>query len=336
MIVQAIAGGVGRSVYSGAGAKGVGALVATLLTLGASDAGAQCTIAGAPTEHDRELAVAACERVVERFTLLFGAPPPAGTLEISDEVNVSSVQSLTRDWHLAWPSSTGLREYLSESPPVDQTVEEAVAIQWTTVLPHELGHVLLSAEMDRRRPDGPPRELPDWLHEGTAVWMEPAGYRGDELEIIRALRPFIPSLDDLTSLSISSPSERGEAGTTITRTFYPCASVEACGGRPHWSETFSVVTRQYPDGRVETDTIFHAEPPPPPDPTAANFYAYSATLVRYLFDRGGSTLMDGLLERYATSAEGPVPLTGLPGLARGNASLQRDWEVWFRRWIFRD
>jgi hypothetical protein len=298
---------------------------------------AQCRIESTATAADLELARTACQRVEERFALLYGVPAPPGAIQLSDEIAFFEVEDYFPEWKLVWPTSERMREYFALAPPTDQTVDDAIRVQWSSVLPHEIGHLLLTAEAARRRPaNDSARALPDWIHEGTAVWMEPPSYRESEYRIIRALQPFVPQLDTLLSLAISTPGERGEAGTTITRTFYPCASEPACGGRPHWSETFSVTTRQHPDGRVVIDTVFHAGPPPPPDPSAANFYAYSAALVRYLHYRGGAAALDALLERFADSSRATVPITGLPGLPSSPARVQQDWVDWVERWIFPD
>lgn len=296
---------------------------------------ATCRVEGSGTPPDVALASAACDRAVERFTLLFGKSPPPVAVEVSDTLRVFVIETEASEWKIRWPDSARLRDFLAATTPDLDGLDEAVSLQWSAVLPHELGHLMLIAETDARRPSGSAaRRLPDWLHEGIAVWMEPPAYRHSEYGILRALRPFVPQVDDITSLSISSPDERGEAGSTIHRTFYPCASEEACGGRPHWSRIFTVTTRTFPDGTVTVDTIFHEQAPPPPSPVGANFYAYSATLVRYLFDRGGASALDALLDRYARSSDNSeVSLARLPGLPTNAPRLEADWEEWFRRWV---
>jgi hypothetical protein len=294
-------------------------------------------VTGSAPPADLELARAACERATHRFALLYGGSAPAGILEVSDSVGFIAIERHAPEWKVVWPTSSRLEELLGEQVPPGQTLAEAVANQWTAVLPHELGHVLLIAEADSRLPPGDsPRRLPDWLHEGTAVWIEPPALRQDEYMTLRARRPYVPRLSDIAGFRIARPSDGGEGGSLVIQTFYPCASEEACGGRPHWASTFSVTTRQFGDGRVQVDTTFHERAPPPASPVGASFYAYSAVLVRYLFDRGGASAMSELLTRAVGSGESPVSLEGLPGLPGGRARLQADWEQWFRRWIFEE
>jgi hypothetical protein len=296
---------------------------------------AACRVTGVGPETDHERARAACERAVDRFTLLYGVAPPAGVVEISDTVLFFSVAAHVPEWRMVWPTTEGIREYFGE--PRGQQRSEAVENHWLAVLPHEIGHLMLIAEADvRRPPELEPSRLPDWLHEGTAVWMEPPVTREPEYATLRALGPYIPPLAELTTLSVSGIGGRGEAGSTIVQTFFPCASEEGCGGRPHWDRIFSVRTRQYLDGTVQIDTTFHERPPPPPSPVAAYFYPYSATLVRYVYDRGGAAAMRELLDRYARDPQRRDALVGLPGLPADPRRLEADWREWFTRWILQE
>jgi hypothetical protein len=294
---------------------------------------AQCRVEGAAPAADRGLALAACARAAERFSLLFGVPAPPGAVVLDEMVAFFSVEEYHPRWRIVWPTSERAREFLSASAGVGSDLEAAVRSQWEAVLPHELGHLMLIAAAEVRRPAGAaPRRLPDWLHEGTGVWMEPPATRADEHSRLRVLRPYVPPLEELLTRSVSAPARRAEAGSTVIRTFFPCASEEACGGRPLWSETFRVTTRQFPDGTVQVDTTILSAPPPPPDPLLSNFYAYSATLVRYVFDRGGATAMRALLDRYVLEPD-EDPLAGIPGLPTTGARLEADWQAWFRRWV---
>jgi hypothetical protein len=310
--------------------------IALLLTVTVSGpAGAECRVVGDAPPSDLELARAACERAGDRFSLLFGVPTPSGVLEVSDSATFFAIEQSAPEWKLIWPTTRRLEEFLREQLSAGQTLEDAVANQWTAVLPHELGHVMLIAEADGRRlPGASPRRLPDWLHEGTAVWMEPPALREVEYMTIRARRPYVPPLAEIMAFETPRPTDRGEGGSTVIQTFYPCASEEACGGRPHWSRIFSVTTRQFGDGRVQVDTIFHERPPPMAGPLGSNFYAYSAALVRFLFDQGGARAMNELLTRAARAGVSTTALQGLPGLPSGRARLEGEWQQWFRRWIF--
>ncbi|MEX2570262.1 MAG: hypothetical protein WD737_03085 [Gemmatimonadota bacterium] len=301
---------------------------------GTPQVAAQCDVEGEAAGQDLDLARQACNRASERFELLFGNAPPPGTVVVSDTVQFFSIASQGRNWKLVWPSSRNLREFFTEGSGGDRTMEEAVALQWSAVLPHELGHLMLDAEAEvRRSVASPTRRLPDWLHEGVAVWMEPPVHRRDEYAILRALGPYTPPVDDLLGFTIAHSPDGGTGGSTLIQTFYPCASEQACGGRPHWSRTFTVTTRHLPDGEVRVDTTFHEHAPPPPGPLAANFYAYAATFVRYLHHQGGATALSAVLDRYAGSSQDAISLAAIPGLPGDGARVEDGWRAWFTRWI---
>jgi len=298
---------------------------------------AECRVEGVGSELDFELARAACDRVSDRFGLLFGVDAPAGSVELSDTVLFFSIAENAPRWRLVWPTSARMAEFFGERLAPGESVEEMIATQWSAVLPHELGHLLLIAEADARRPpEIPRRRLPDWLHEGVGVWMEPPTIRETEYAMIRALRPFIASVQELVTFQAPRPADRGEGGSMVIQTFYPCASEEACGGRPHWERIFSVTTRQFADGRVQVDTTFHERAPPSPSPVGANFYAYSAALVRYLFDRGGSTAARELLARLVGTPVPSTELAGLLGLPSTPREVEADWRRWVGRWILEE
>ncbi len=295
-----------------------------------------CTVTGGGIADAADLAMAqaACDRAVDRYSLLFGDQPPVGTLEVTDSVRIFATVHEGAAWRMIWPSSARLRQSLEANPVDGASIDEAVDEQWGTVLPHELGHLMLIADAERRRPDGrEARRLADWLHEGVAVFMEPSEYRRDEYLTLRAHRPFVPEIDDLVQFRVAAP-EGLAGGSTITRTFYPCASAEACDGRAHWDRSFSVRTRYLADGNVVVDTLFHDAPPPPPTPLASHFYVYSATLVRYVHERGGSAALTTLIQRYVDSEDGNVLLAGLPGLAVTAERIEDDWRRWFELEFF--
>ena len=297
-----------------------------------STAAPQCRVEGGARPEDVARVSAACERAAERFALLFGEEAPAGVVEVSEEIGYFEIRESDAGWRIASPDSERLARFLGGE---GDALRDALEVQWTVALPHEMGHAMRNAAAAARRgADTAPRRLPDWFHEGVAVWMEPPAHRADEIGILRALRPYAPQIDSLLAITIGTPDDRAEAGSTIIRTFYPCASEAACGGRPHWSRIFSVTERTFADGTVQIDTTFHEEAPPPPSPMVANFYAYSATLVRYLRDRGGSAAMLAMLDRYA-EAEDPasVTLAGLPGLPTTARGVQADWEAWLEDWF---
>ena len=297
---------------------------------GAQSAAAQCRISGHGIPGDSARADAACTRAAERFQLLFGEAAPAGAVELSDEVGYFEMRDGGEGWLIVAPNSERLQAFVGGDDR-----DAALEVQWAVALPHEMGHAMLNAAAAALRGAGrEPRRLPDWLHEGVAVWMEPPAHRADEVAILSALQPYVPAVDSLLALSISTPDQRAEAGSTLIQTFYPCASEAACGGRPHWSRIFSVTTRTFADGTVQIDTTFHQEAPPPPSPTVANFYAYSATLLRYLHHRGGAAAVRQLLRRYVEAGDLTVGLAGLPGLPSTPSGVQRDWEAWVRRWVF--
>src|SRR5690606_917356 len=109
---------------------------------------------GVADAADLALARAACDRAGERYALLFGGQPPVGILEVTDSVRVFATVHEGAAWTMIWPTSSRLRQSLDANPLDGVSIDEALDEQWGTVLPHELGHLMLIADADRRRPDG--------------------------------------------------------------------------------------------------------------------------------------------------------------------------------------
>jgi hypothetical protein len=312
-------------------------LVVAILLHGAPSRGvAQCVVESAGDPGDRALATRACDQAESSFAMLFGRTSPAGRIEISDSITLFGYEQRAEGWRMIWPSSEQIR--IRHGSDLETSVEEELAHQWQTVLPHEIGHLMLTRHLGPVRPvsdDQYGTHLPDWFDEAVAVWMEPVDSREPEYEQMRRTSPFVPDLKAL--LEWTHPvvkADMGEGSVEIV-VHLPCARASECPGRGRWDETMEVRTRRFLDGDVVVDTMYSAAPLSAENPMDAYFYAYSAALLRYVIGNGGTPALNELLARWRVNPHVPDPLVGLPGLPATAEDLEDDWIRWFRRSILR-
>lgn len=295
-----------------------------------------CVLNGEYTEADAERAISACKTAQERFALLLGVPAPPGTLHLGDDpINLTAEVKRDR-WHLGWPSDAdqiAVAQRLGEADPHAYAAE-----QWRSTLPHEIGHAMLAASLYPGEPASVVgrygSDLPDWIDEAVALWMEPEDEREQRQVILQTRLSTLPPLDRL--LSATHPeSEREERVRFTTNIVYACPRAELCPDRPHSQKTMSVTRWMDRAGRLHVDTLYFNGPLPERDPIAEYFYPLSLAAISYVHDRGGADAARLLLQRLRRGAEPAGAMVGLPGLHGTHGALEQDWQTWSKAWLNR-
>ncbi len=306
------------------------AVLSLLLVLGCAPARqAEGCVAPSPaaTREDVRRAEQACSQARDRWSALFGVPAPALRLRLDTAARVRA-EGAGADRVLVWPAEATLRRLAGELGMTSREADAFVERQWRDVLPHEMGHQMLSVHLYPGRVEFPGEyatPLPDWLDEGTAAWMESDGLRAGRRARLGSEAP--PLRDVLSAAHPQSAAfARGTAegwSRTVTETF-PCMADCPVGAG---LTTLRVVRRVAPDGRVRSDTTRIPGRPPAAPAVDALFYESSLAALEYLRERGGADAVRALAERLRDDPA-VAPLANLPGMPGDAAALERGWREW--------
>lgn len=281
-----------------------------------------CLVTGRGSSADFLIARRMCAMAEYRFAQLTGTTAPSGGIVLSREGGMVA-EAGRSEWRLQWPTSARMRETAKEL----QLDEAEVVREWETTLPHELGHLMLAANIFG---DGLPAAsdeygtpLPDWIDEGTGIWMEPEPSRAERLrQAVTLANAATVSLDEL--LRARHPLASRPDGPYATRIVInpPCTRC----ARTNPDQTQRVSYRYFRDGRTAVDTTYLSATAAVNEPEA-RFYALSYALLAYLRDRGGKSAIQELLVRGRMNPGGEL-LVGLPGLPSDVASIEQEWRRW--------
>ena len=282
-----------------------------------------CIVTGRGSSADFLIARRVCAMAEYRFAQLTGTTAPAGGIVLSREGGMVA-EAGRAEWRLQWPTSARMRETAREL----ELDEVEVSREWETTLPHELGHLMLAANLFR---DGLPHAaeeygtpLPDWIDEGAGIWMEPEPSRAERLrQAVTLANAATVSLGEL--LRARHPLATRPDGPYATRIVInpPCLRCE----RPSPERTQRIAYRYFRDGRTAVDTTYLIATGGTLDEPEARFYALSYALLAYLHDRGGKPAIQQLLARGRLDPGGDL-LTGLPGIPADAASIEQEWRRW--------
>ena len=281
-----------------------------------------CLVTGRGSSADFLIARRVCAMAEYRFAQLTGATAPSGGIVLSREGGMVA-EAGRSEWRLQWPTSARMRETAREL----QLDETDVSREWETTLPHELGHLMLAANVFR---DGLPHEsdeygtpLPDWIDEGAGIWMEPEPSRAERLrQAVTLANATTVSLDEL--LRTKHPLASRADGPYATRIVINPPCVRCARVNP--DQTQRVSYRYFRDGRTAVDTTY-LSPTTAINEPEARFYALSYALLAYLRDRGGKSAIQELLARGRLNPTGEL-LAGLPGLPADATSIEQEWRRW--------
>lgn len=281
-----------------------------------------CLVTGRGSSADFLIARRVCAMAEYRFAQLTGVTAPAGGIVLSREGGMVA-EAGRSEWRLQWPTSARMRETAREL----QLDEADVSREWETTLPHELGHLMLAANLFR---DGLPHAsdeygtpLPDWIDEGAGIWMEPEPSRAERLrQAVTLANAATVSLDEL--LRTKHPLASRPDGPYATRIVINPPCVRCARVNP--DQTQRVAYRYFRDGRTAVDTTYLSATAAVNEPEA-RFYALSYALLAYLRDRGGKSAIQELLARGRRDPSGEL-LAGLPGIPADAATIEHEWRRW--------
>ena len=291
---------------------------------------AQCRVTGDVTDAERTAAEAVCRSVDARFTLLFGEPPPPGTLEFASDPRLEGAIEDGR-WRLRAPSRSELLRVAGLLDYAD--AGEFVAEQRGALLAHELGHAMFMAYVF---PDGAPSvpgqygtPLPDLLEEAVAVWVEPDAARARRRTW--ALGREAPDLAVLLNGRHPSggPLPLFERRAEVRQT-YSCnpacdPAFEAFSDTTTW-----VITRRIEaDGRLTYDSVPASAMKAAGGPSIG-FYNHALLFVEFLQETGGSGTFGMLVQRMLREPGQRVPQDAVPGLPADSVRAERAWREWLR------
>jgi hypothetical protein len=238
---------------------------------------------------DESRAKEGCEMARSRFTELFGGSAPGVRVRLWNEpsyrIGLQRGQAV-----IIWPTSLAMAPRGADGEFADSDLIEAhLEEQWSTVLPHEIAHLLLAARFFPERPAAPDggygTPFPDWLDEAVAIWAEPKENRRRRLEQARELSPTRLDLDSIL-------------------------------GTPHpASGNAAAYTPRDGSARQADDALWA-------------FYPQAIAVLTFIHELGGSIAVQELADRLVVDPNDPLAILGLPGLPTDTDALLAAWEDW--------
>ena len=313
----------------------VPALLCTLLAAHAGDVAAQCFVArrgGLPT--DLFLARRACEESRERFSKLFGGHAPEVRIVVSrdEAITAGIAKGAVNVW---FPSTDAWQDDADRLGFKHKEADRFVQDQWHNTLPHEIAHLLLTAQLF---PHGMPSDstrygtpLPDWFDEAVAIWSEPDSMVLHRLNELRAIAPRINLRDVLQWEHPTAHPDTAEDGFILTRlrqSILVCAPAR-CANTANLADTLNIYTRVRQNGKMETDTLGETSPRVAQTRRLTESYAAAIGLLAYVYAMGGTPAMKELEKRLSANWKDPDALIGLPGMPGTTIDeVESSWKRW--------
>jgi hypothetical protein len=286
-----------------------------VLALGAASE-PQCEVDSTFSAAEAEVLRLACGFAFERFGHLFGVLPPKGEIRRASAGRSGALRYGVGEgsWWLEWPDSVSLSERGDGTGWREQS---------RTVLPHEIGHLLLQVHSGAApSADGPNYGtfLPDWLEEGVAVWMEPGDARWRRVAQLDSLP--LPLFRLFGSVH---PAMTLDPKVVQTRLEGPC---RGCGDPDLQAGMYVLLTaRQRPTGILEwTRQVLTSEEAQSLKRTnIAAFYGESFAAVSLIREVCGAAGVATLLARLLHNPADRAAVRGLPGLPSDSTALEALW-----------
>jgi hypothetical protein len=268
-----------------------------------------------------------CERIGARWTMLMGTSAIPGAIRLVDRDGYHGIQT-DDSWTLESPLPTRAREdsaYRSRDGLLRYYAEN--------IIPHEAGHHTCAVYVGKFRLGASPNryatQLPDWLDEAVAVWMESSAMRRKRVSAIRSSTPSLERVVTLEHPNTDLVNNNAGDFRISTRTVMPpCAK---CTWLPDSLRRKFQVVDSGADvhGRSRT-VIWYSDKTPAKGDTfeEREFYPLSYSLVRFIRARGGAAAVRELIARYQVNPKPRVEvLSALPGLPASTAALEKAWHA---------
>jgi hypothetical protein len=268
-----------------------------------------------------------CERIGARWTMLVGTNPIPGTIRFVDRDGYHGIQ-MDDSWTLESPLPKGVRE-----DPAYRSRDGLLRYYAENIIPHEAGHHMFAVYVGRLRlgalPNQYATQLPDWLDEGVAVWMESVAMRRKRVTAIRTSTPSLERVVTLWHPNSDLVNRNADDFRISTRTVMPpCAR---CTWLPDsLRRRFQIVDAGTDVHGQSRTVIWYSEKAPAAGHTLEEreFYPLSYSLLRFIRFRGGAAAVRELIARYQVNPKPRVEvLSALPGLPASTAALEKAWHA---------
>jgi len=268
-----------------------------------------------------------CEHIGRRWTMLMRTSPIPGAIRLVERdgyLGIDTDQSWVLESPLpepkrgdsAYRSRDGLLRYYAEN-----------------IIPHEAGHRLFAVYIGKLRVWATPNQygtqLPDWLDEAAAVWMESAVRRRKRVSTIRNSTP---SLDRLVTLEHPNAdfvnSNTGDFRISTRTVMPPCAKCTWLADSLR--KKFQIIDSGTDAGGREKTVTWYSDKPPAKSDTfeEREFYPLAYSLLRFIRIRGGAAAVRELISRYQVDPRPRVAvLSALPGLPASTGALEKAWHA---------
>jgi hypothetical protein len=268
-----------------------------------------------------------CERIGRRWTMLMRTSPIPGAIRLVDRDGYRGIDTdqswvlesplpETRSGDSAYRSRDGLLRYYAEN-----------------IIPHEAGHRVFAVYIGKLRVWATPNQygtqLPDWLDEAAAVWMESAVMRRKRVAAIRSSTPLLESLVTLEHPNAELVNSSNGDFRLSTRTVTPpCAK---CTWLPDsLRKKYQVMDSGTDAGGRQKTVIWYSDKSPTKTTTfeEREFYPLAYSLLRFIRIRGGVNAVRELISRYQINPRPRVEvLSALPGLPASLPAFEKAWHA---------
>lgn len=268
-----------------------------------------------------------CERIGSRWKQLMGTNPIPGAIRMVDREGYHGIQT-DDSWVLESPLPKRTRD-----DSAFRSRDALLRYYAENIIPHESGHHMFAVFAGKLRQGVSPNQyatqLPDWLDEGVAVWMESTTMREKRGRAIRRSTPSLATLVTMEHTNVDLVRDNASDFRISTRTVMPpCAKCMWLADSLR--KKFQVIDSGTDvNGRAKT-VIWYSDKTPAKSNTLEEreFYPLSYSLLRFVRVRGGAAAVRELIARYQINPKPRVEIfSALPGLPASVVAFEKAWHV---------
>jgi hypothetical protein len=201
------------------------------------------------------------------------------------------------------------------------------------IIPHEAGHHAFAVHVGKLRfgvsPNQYATQLPDWLDEAVAVWMESAAMRRNRVSAIRSSTPSLERVVTLehpnAGLVNADATEFRISTRTVVRPCTRCTWLaDSLRGKYQVIDSGTDAS-----GRSKT-VIWYSDTSPAKHDTfeEREFYPLAYSLLRFIRIRGGAAAVRELVSRYQINPKPRIEvLSALAGLPASVPAFEKAWHA---------